>query len=61
MEESREKIIEKLPECGFMVRRRDAVDQIKFVINMKLAGKLSNIGFDRDPKWIKTLNNLCDC
>ena len=35
-EESKLNIIEKLKHCGFMVRGRDKVDQIKLCLNKKI-------------------------
>ena len=53
-EESKLKIIEKFKYCGFMVRERYKVDQIKLCLNKKLAEVFDELRFDFNPKMVKT-------
>ena len=46
-------IIEKLKHCGFMVRGRDKVGQIKLCLNKKLAEVFDELRFDCNPKMEK--------
>ena len=53
-EEIKEIILEKIRDCGFVAKGKENINQIKLVLNAKLAETFSDLGFDCNPNWLHT-------